>query len=125
MAVALYLDVHVPQAIAEQLERRGIDVLTAYQDGNIELPDDELLDRSTQLHRVLVTFDVRFKAMAEDWQRQGRQFGGLIYAHPLHTSIGRLVKDLELFSKATALDEWINVIERLSLELNAIQNSID
>lgn len=115
MPVALYLDVHVPQAIAEQLERRGIDVLTAYQDGNIELPDDELLDRSTHLQRVLVTFDVRFKAMAEDWQRQGRRFGGLIYAHPLHTSIGQLVQDLELFCKATALDEWINAVERLPL----------
>lgn len=115
MQVALYLDVHVPQAIAEQLERRGIDALTAYQDGNIELPDDELLDRSTQLQRVLVTFDVRFKAMAEDWQRTGREFGGLIYAHPLHTSLGRLVQDLELFCKATELHEWINAVERLPL----------
>jgi hypothetical protein len=115
MAVALYLDVHVPQAIAEQLERRGVDVLTALQDGTTLCPDDELLDRSTQLHRVLVTFDVRFKVMAEDWQRKGRRFGGLIYAHPLHTSIGQLVKDLELFCKATAVDEWVNAIERLPL----------
>jgi hypothetical protein len=105
MAVALYLDVHVPQAIAEQLERRGIDVVTAYQDANIELPDDGLLKRSTQLQRVLVTFDVRFKAMAEDWQRQGQRFGGLIYAHPMHTSIGQLVKDLELLCKVTTADE--------------------
>lgn len=29
MAIALYMDVHVPQAITYQLRRRGIDVLTA------------------------------------------------------------------------------------------------
>nr|WP_263972174.1 hypothetical protein [Pseudanabaena sp. ABRG5-3] len=28
MAIALYMDVHVPQAITQQLRRKGIDVLT-------------------------------------------------------------------------------------------------
>jgi hypothetical protein len=37
------MDVHVPQAITDQLRRRGIDVLTAYEDGATTLPDDELL----------------------------------------------------------------------------------
>ena len=27
MAIALYMDVHIPQAITNQLRRRGIDVL--------------------------------------------------------------------------------------------------
>ncbi|MBW4546649.1 MAG: hypothetical protein KME25_19725 [Symplocastrum torsivum CPER-KK1] len=29
MAIALYMDVHVPQAITDQLRRRSVDVLTA------------------------------------------------------------------------------------------------
>jgi hypothetical protein len=33
MTIALYMDVHVPQAITEQLRRQGIDVLTAFEDG--------------------------------------------------------------------------------------------
>ncbi len=32
MAVGLYMDVHVPQAITDQLRRRGVDVLTAIED---------------------------------------------------------------------------------------------
>lgn len=32
MPVPLYMDGHVPQAITEQLRRRGIDVLTATED---------------------------------------------------------------------------------------------
>ena len=29
MAISLYMDVHIPQAITDQLRRRGVDVLTA------------------------------------------------------------------------------------------------
>ena len=42
------MDVHIPQAITEQLRRRGVDVLTAIEDGATELPDEELLERATQ-----------------------------------------------------------------------------
>ncbi|WRH67151.1 MAG: hypothetical protein RSE13_01410 [Planktothrix sp. GU0601_MAG3] len=44
MAIKLYMDVHIPQAITEQLRRRNIDVLTAIEDGCAELPDYQLLE---------------------------------------------------------------------------------
>ncbi len=53
MTIALYMDVHIPQAITVQLRRRNINVLTAQKDNTIELPDDQLLERSTELGRVL------------------------------------------------------------------------
>jgi hypothetical protein len=109
------MDVHVPQAVTLQLRRRGVEVLTAIEDGTAEWSDDDLLDRCAGLAWLLVTFDIRFKAMAEDWQRSGRYFGGLIYAHPLRISIGHLVQDLELIAKATEPSEWINVVEHLPL----------
>jgi hypothetical protein len=115
MPVALYMDVHVPQAVTEQLLRRHVDVLTAIEDEAAALADDDLLVHCAGLGRLLVTFDVRFKAMAEDWQRSGRQFGGLVYAHPLRVSIGQLVKDLELIAKATEQSEWPGIIEHLPL----------
>jgi hypothetical protein len=46
MAIALYMDVHVPQSITIQRHRRHIDVLTAQEDNTLELPDDQLLERS-------------------------------------------------------------------------------
>ncbi len=55
MTISLYMDVHVPQAITDQLRRRGIDVLTASDDETQTLPDDQLLGRATQLNRVLFT----------------------------------------------------------------------
>lgn len=67
MAIALYMDVHIPQAITDQLRRRGVDVLTAFDDEAQELPDDQLLLRVTQLNRILFTQDIRFRVLAETW----------------------------------------------------------
>ena len=44
---SLHLDVHVPAAIAAELRRRGVDVLTAQEDSTTELEDDDLLIRSS------------------------------------------------------------------------------
>lgn len=83
MAIALYMDVHIPQAVTDQLRRRGIDVLTAFEDECQELPDDQLLLRVTQLNRVLFTQDIRFRVLAETWQVEGKPFSGLIFGHQL------------------------------------------
>jgi len=81
VAVGLYMDVHVPQAITHQLRRRDVQVLTAQEDGTGALADADLLRRSSELGLVLFTQDIRFRVLAEDWQRNGRSFAGLIYAH--------------------------------------------
>jgi hypothetical protein len=107
------MDVHIPQAITEQLRRRGIDILTAIDDEAATLPDDELLDRASSLGRVLFTQDIRFKALAENWQRQGREFSGLIFGHQMGGTIGQYVRDLEMIAQASELDEWLNTIEHL------------
>ncbi len=75
------MDVHVPLPITEQLRRRGVDVLTTQEDGSDEMEDDDLLAHAGDLGRIVFTQDIRFKAMAEDWQRQGRSFAGLIFGH--------------------------------------------
>jgi hypothetical protein len=115
MSVALYMDVHVHAAVTEQLRRRGVDVVTAQEDGTLHFPDDQLLERSTRLGRVLFTYDIRFKALAEDWQRRGRPFAGLVWGHPMRLTIGQMVIDLELIAKATDPIEWQAVVDQLPL----------
>jgi hypothetical protein len=78
MAIALYFDVHVDHAIAGQLHLRHVDVLTAQEDGADRLNDELLLDRAGNLVRPIVTHDIHFQALDEDWQRQGKPFCGLI-----------------------------------------------
>lgn len=55
MVVQLYMDVHVPQSITDQLRRRSVDVLTAIENDSDELLDDELLEHVRSLGRVLFT----------------------------------------------------------------------
>jgi Protein of unknown function DUF82. len=57
MSVKLYMDVHIRRALTDGLRLRGVDVLTAQQDLADELSDDALLDRTTDLGRVLFTQD--------------------------------------------------------------------
>lgn len=66
MGVALYMDVNVPGPITRQLRRRGVDVLTAQEDGHDAVPDELMLARATALGRILFTHDIRFRIRAED-----------------------------------------------------------
>jgi hypothetical protein len=49
MAIALYMDQHVPRTITVGLRLRGVDVLTAYEDGASEMADSALLNRAMEL----------------------------------------------------------------------------
>jgi Domain of unknown function (DUF5615) len=113
--IALYFDVHVPISISTELRRRGVDVLTAQEDGAAELTDSDLLARAESLGRVFFTQDIRFKAFAESWQRDAQPFAGLIFGHQLHGSIGQYVRDLELIAKATDPSDWRSQVEQLPL----------
>jgi hypothetical protein len=46
------MDVHVPRAVTTALRLRGIDVLTAQEDGSAELDDGPLLKRATELSHI-------------------------------------------------------------------------
>ena len=115
MSIALFLDHHVDSAITQGLRRRGVDVLTAWDDGRSTVDDELLLGRATQLGRVLFSQDRDLLDITADWLRAGRNFSGLIYAHPLHISIGQAVKDLELIAKVADREEMKNRVIRLPL----------
>jgi hypothetical protein len=115
MAIAFFFDVHVDRAIVGQLRLRGVDVRTAQEDGVDRLSDELLLQHASQLNRPVITHDIRFHAMAENWQRQGRSFCGLIFAHPMQVTIGRCVRDLELIAGATDPQDWASAVIRLPL----------
>ena len=92
MPVGLYMDAHVPQAITDQLRLRGVDVVTARDDARDDRDDATLLTRARELSRVLFTQDIRFKARAHEWQRDGREFAGLVFGHQLGGTIGQYVR---------------------------------
>ena len=101
MALALYMDHHIPRAIATGLRRRGINVVTAEEDGTKQLPDQDLLDRASALGRVLVTEDNDLLVEAAHRQRAGRSFAGIIFLRVSDISIGACVSQLEVAAGAS------------------------
>jgi hypothetical protein len=71
MPLAFYIDQHVPRAITLGLRLRGVDVLTAYEDGTSVLEDPDLLGRAGALERGLFTRDDGLLAEATRRQRAG------------------------------------------------------
>ncbi len=109
------MDVHVPFAITAELRLRGIDVLTAQEDGASELDDAQLLDRALTLGRVLVTQDVGFLREAGRRRKKGEKFAGILYAPQLEVTIGQFVRDLEMIAGASEAEEWVNSVVFLPL----------
>jgi predicted nuclease of predicted toxin-antitoxin system len=99
------MDHHVRAAVTKGLRRRGIDVRTAFEDGHADAPDEELLTRAMELGRIVFTQDDDFLAIADDWQRVGRRFAGVIYAHQLRATVGQIVADIQLILETSTADE--------------------
>jgi hypothetical protein len=115
VSVRLYMDVHIRRAITDGLLLRKVDVLTAQNDETAELDDPELLDRATELGRVLFSQDDDLLREAKRRQQSGELFSGVIYAHQLNITIGQCISDLELIAKASEPEEWTNCTVYLPL----------
>jgi hypothetical protein len=115
MPVGLYADVHLPGPVILQLRLRDVDILAATEQGTHRVPDEDLLELARPLNRVMVTQDIRFRVQAENWQRCGRPFAGLVFAHQQYVGFGQMVRDLELIAKATDPSYWENRVEQLPL----------
>ena len=108
MSVSLYFDQHVLKAIRRGLRARQVDVITAQEDGTSDWNDERLLDRATELGRVLFTQDEDFLVIFAHRQASDIPFGGVIFAPQLGISNRQAIEDLELFAKTTEPSEAAN-----------------
>jgi Domain of unknown function (DUF5615) len=115
VSLRLYMDVHVPRAVTIALRHRGIDCLTAQEDGAGQIEDSAMLDRAGSLGRVLVTQDQDFLTEGATRQARGIFFAGIVYAAQQHVSIGRMIADLEILAKASDPSDMENRVVYLPL----------
>jgi predicted nuclease of predicted toxin-antitoxin system len=109
------LDHNVRRAVAAGLRQRGVDVLTAYEDGAAELDDEPLLDRAAELGRVFFTHDDDFLAIADRWCAAGRPFSGIVYVHQYRLTVRQIMVELELIAKAGDATDMQSRVEFLPL----------
>jgi predicted nuclease of predicted toxin-antitoxin system len=88
-----YLDEHIANAVAQGLRRRGLDVLTLTEAGNLGASDEEHLAFAREEGRTIVTHDDDFLRLAA----QTRDHAGVVYM-PQRRSIGETVRGLTLIA---------------------------
>ena len=115
MTITLYMDVHVPAAITRGLRLRRVDVLTAQEDGTSLLIDPLLLNRATDLGRVLFTQDEDLLREGGRRQQSGEPFAGVIFARQQKVPVGQCVNDLELVAKVYDPADLANQVMYLPL----------
>jgi hypothetical protein len=113
--IALYMDHNVPRSITVGLRLRGVDVITAYEDGADDMDDSALLDRATELGRVLFTHDDDLLAETTKRQQEDISFGGVIYVHQMGATIGSCISDLEVIANAGEPEDLLNQVQFLPL----------
>lgn len=115
MSVRLYMDHNVPSAITIGLRLRGVDVLTAYEDGHHQVSDPLLLDRAHAMGRVLFSRDDDLIIEAVRRQKEGIPFSGVVIAHQLRVSIGAAIDDLFIIATSGEPEDLMNGVEFLPL----------
>jgi hypothetical protein len=90
-------------------------VVTAQDDGADRLSDDALLDRATDLGRLLFTQDDDLLCIAAQRQAAGQSFVGVLYAHQLAMGIGPLIGDIDLVLSVSAPDDLAGRVTHLPL----------
>jgi hypothetical protein len=111
-----YMDENVHGGITEALRARQVDVLTVQEDGRAGAAGHEVLDRATQLGRVLFTRDEKdMLAEAARRQRTGEAFPGVVYAHQIRVPMRDCIDGAELISKAGESNEFRNRTMHLPL----------
>jgi hypothetical protein len=115
MSLAYFMDVHVPFQITRALRKQGIDVLTAQDDDAAKLSDSNLVDRATALSRVMVSHDEDMLREAQQRQRSGHEFSGVVYGPQKSLSIGQVIRDLLMISEVMDPDEMMNRVEHIPL----------
>ena len=111
-SIRFYLDELMPAAIAEQLDSRGIDVITVQDLGLQGKSDEYHLQLANEMQRVLCTMDDDYIQLFID----GKEHWGIVFASRKdRKSIGTWVRFLEWLHRVYTPDMLRNRIEYLRI----------
>ena len=113
--LSFYMDHQVRAEITQGLRGRGIDVLTAFEDGRSKLDDDDLLDHAGTLNRVFVSQDHDLLRIGTRRQNAGIPFFGIMFLEQERIHIGKAIVYLELVAHLLSDDEVRNHVEYVAL----------
>jgi predicted nuclease of predicted toxin-antitoxin system len=107
--IRLYFDENVQVAVAEQMQARGIDAVTARDLNLLGENDANHLQLAASMGRTICTHDYDFLRL----HAEGVQHAGIIIAPQSTTTVGDWVRALELICSLMTADEMENHVEYL------------
>jgi predicted nuclease of predicted toxin-antitoxin system len=110
-----YLDHNVHPWIADDLRRRGFDVVFAREVGNAAAADEEHLRWATDHGRTVFTYDRRdFPRLHRDWRIRGEMHAGIIVSvAPPELPASEMLRRLRHLLDSITADEMVGQIEWL------------
>lgn len=102
--VHYYFDTHVPKAAAEQLRKRGIEVLRCEEVGMANADDTDHLEFAASQRCTLVSHDRDFWTLHAEWLEQGLHHCGVVlFSRQFQGNIGKIVMELSELAHMIAL----------------------
>jgi predicted nuclease of predicted toxin-antitoxin system len=109
----IYTDESVDVAIAQGLQRRGVDPFSARDLDKLGLTDDEQLIFAREEKATIFTHDADFLRTATQWNDEGKTHCGVIYCHQTTYGIGDFIRNLKTLATVLRSEDMINHIEFL------------
>jgi len=111
--IKIYADENVNGAIVQGLRRRGVEIQSTYEAGNLGNSDEEQLEYAVAQNACLFTHDDDLLVIADQWQKAGKDHNGIIFVHQEKLSIGEIISRIKLLVDILAPEEMKNHIEFL------------
>jgi hypothetical protein len=111
--IRIYTDESVDVAIAQGLQRRGVEAFSARDRDKLGLTDEEQLTFANEEKCSIFTHDTDFLRIAVRWIDDGRTHHGVIYCHHNAYGIGDCVRNLKLLVTVLTQEDLINHVEFL------------
>jgi len=119
-AIRFHLDESMPNAVAEGLRRRGLDVTTSSEAQLLAAKDEEQLAFATREARVLVTRDQDFLRL----NASGIEHAGIVYWTERQRTMGQLVGALATLMLEFTADELHGQVRFLQTNAEKTMQSV-
>lgn len=115
MSLSFYADEHIDISLCEQLRKHGVDIVRSVDDGMRSANDEDILERATNLGRIVFTHDDDFTVIGARKQSLFEHFAGVAYCHQYRLSFGQLISELKFLSDNYEPDEAAETVFFLPL----------
>ena len=103
--IKVIADENVHMAIVEGLKRRGVTAWSVQTAGRSGLSDEEQLEYTTSQGACLLTHDDDLLILADQWRKNGRRHGGIIYVHQQALKIGEIIRRIKTLVDLNTAEE--------------------